>query len=99
MYLAMVGSVISIPSLSNSDARSTPQWIITTQHSDQITDFLRHSRTSALAAPDLPTPKETEAFPMPGNDRCWFDDHQGGFPTIPNTTQRHPEDAISRRQS
>jgi hypothetical protein len=61
--------------------------------------LLRDSRMPALAAPDSPTPKETEAFPMSGNDRCWFDNHHDGFPVTPNTTQPHPEDAISRRQS
>ena len=52
--------------------------------------------TRLLAAPDLPGPKETEPFPVPGNDRRWFDDHQGRFPVTPHTTQAHPENSVSR---
>jgi RNA polymerase sigma-70 factor, ECF subfamily len=59
--------------------RSTPKRIVTAQHADQITDFMRHSRTPALAAPDSPSPKETEPLAMPADDGRWFDDHQGGF--------------------
>src|SRR4051794_4439310 len=81
------------------NTRSTPPRIVTTDHSNQITDFLRHSGTAALAAPDLPSPKETKAFPMPGDDRGWYDDQQGGFPVRPNTTQPHPENSIRGRQS
>src|SRR5205823_12542362 len=41
------------------DTRSTPQRIITTHHSDQITNLLWHTGAPSLAAPDVPAPNET----------------------------------------
>jgi hypothetical protein len=67
------------------DTWSAPKGIVTTQHSNQITNLLRHRRAPKLSTPDFPSPEKTKPFAMPGNHRGWFHDRQGGFPVHPDT--------------
>src|SRR3954463_8860052 len=61
------------------NTRRTPARIVAAQHSDQISNFLRHLGAPRLAAVDSPPPKEAKSFSMPRNDGLDFDDHQGRF--------------------
>jgi hypothetical protein len=58
----------------------------------------RHGGAAWLAVADLPTPEETKALTMPGDDSVRLHDHQGGSPIVPDPRQAHPEDLIGRRQ-
>ena len=51
------------------DARCAPTWVVATHHSNQIANLLRHTWSSWLAVPALPSPEQTKAFPMPSDDR------------------------------
>jgi hypothetical protein len=75
-------------------SRSAPHRIVATHHPDQITNLPRHSRAPALPAPHFPSPVQTKALTMPGDDRLWLHDQQGGFPVRPDSTQPDPQNPI-----
>jgi WD40-like Beta Propeller Repeat/Lon protease (S16) C-terminal proteolytic domain len=75
-----------------------PEWVGTAHGTDQIPDFLRDGGPSGSSVPDLPSPKQPEAFPVPGDDRLGLDDHQRGFPTGPGSGQPCPEDTVRHSQ-
>src|SRR3954451_12263880 len=77
---------------------STPHGIVATHHPDQITNLLRHSGASGLPAPDFPSPVQTKALAMPGDDRLWLHDQQSGFPVRPELTEPDPHNPIDRPQ-
>jgi hypothetical protein len=80
------------------DARRTPECIGTAHGTDQIPDFLRHGGPSGSSVPDLPSPKQPEAFPMPHDDRLGFDDDQRGSPIGPSSGQPCPEESVRHGQ-
>ena len=47
------------------DARCTPIGILSAHLADQISDLAGNDRSSGLAAPNLPGPKQPETLPMP----------------------------------
>src|ERR1700674_1663433 len=100
MYLITLLSPMSMPSLSSSpvDARSTPTGILPAHLADQISDLERNDGSSGLAVPHLPGPEQTKAGTMPGYDRFWLDDGQGGAPVTPKAGQTDPQQAVPRAQ-
>src|SRR5271169_7267966 len=58
------------------DTRRTPQGILSAHSADQISDFTGNGRSSSLATPDLPGPKEPKALAMPCKDRAWPNNRQ-----------------------
>src|SRR5216684_7937320 len=80
------------------DARRTPEWVGTAHATDQIPDFLRDGGPSGSSVPNLPGPKQPEAFPVPGDDRLGFDEDQRRLPFGPDSGQPRPEDTVRRSQ-
>jgi len=58
------------------DARCTPTRILLAHLADQVSDFVGDEGSSGLPAPHLPSPEQSKAGPMPGQDRFWLDDGQ-----------------------
>jgi hypothetical protein len=50
------------------NAGCTPSRIFSTHPADQIPDVGSNRRTARLAVPNFPSPEETKAFAMPGQD-------------------------------
>jgi hypothetical protein len=80
------------------NTRRTPARIVAAQHSDQISNLLRHFRAPRLAAADSPRPKQAKTFAMPRNDCLGFDDHQGRLPITPSR-RSHTQKIRSARVS
>jgi hypothetical protein len=76
------------------NARRSPQRILAAQRSNQVPDFARHYGPSSSAVPNLPGPKQAEAFAVPGDDGLGFDDDQRGPPIGPDSRQPRPEHAV-----
>ena len=62
---------------------------------DEISDLARNDRSSRLAAPHLPSPEQSKAGTMPGQDRFWFDDGQRRAPVAPKTGETDPQEAVA----
>jgi hypothetical protein len=80
------------------DAGCTPSGILPAHLADQISDLARNVRSSGLDVPHLPGPEQTRAGTMPGYDRFWLDDGQGGAPVKPKARQTDPQQAVPRAQ-
>ena len=65
------------------DAGCTPSGVLPAHRADEISDLARNDRPSRLAAPHLPSPEQSKAGPMPGQDRVWFDYGQRRAPVSP----------------
>src|SRR5665811_175556 len=50
------------------DARSAPKRVLAAHLPNQLTDFLRHRRAAALAAANLPSPKQSKSLAVPSDD-------------------------------
>src|ERR1700677_799049 len=93
MYLPTLVSPISMPSLSNSPwMRGAPKSGLA-----RLMVWIRY-RTSpetvglpAISVPDLPSPKQAEAFAVPGDDSLGFDDDQSGSPNRPRLRTTRPK--------
>src|SRR5262249_59969479 len=81
------------------NSRCTPSGILPAHGADQVPNSARDRRPSALAVPYLPSPKQTEAFAMPGDNRFGLDKHQRRAPTAPDAGSRDPEETIRCRES
>ena len=68
----------------------TPERVGAAHGTDQIPDFLRDRGPSRSSVPNLPGPKQAEAFAVPGDDRLGFDDDQRGTPIGPDSGQPRP---------
>src|SRR5215813_13200102 len=66
------------------NARCTPGGILPAHPADQVPNLARDRRPSGLSVPYLPSPKQTEAFAMPGHNRFRLDEHQRRAPTAPD---------------
>ena len=99
----MVRSEISKPGLSNSPwMRGAPPERIRLLHlANQLTDLLRHTRSSRLspALPTLPTPVAPETLTMPGHDGLGSDNVNDRAPTGSAVRQQDPERAIGLAQA
>src|SRR5277367_5274373 len=80
------------------DARRTPEWVSTTHGTDQIPDFRRDRRPSGSSVPNLPGPKQAEAFAVPADNGLRFDDDQRGSPIGPDTGQPRPKHTVPHGQ-
>ena len=80
------------------DARRTPEWVGTTHGTDQILDFRRDRGPSGSSVPNLPGPKQAEAFAVPGDDSLGFDDDQSGSPIGPDSRQPGPKHTVQYGQ-
>ena len=56
------------------DARSAPKRILAAHLPNQLTDFQRHRRATALAAANFPSPKQSKSLAVPRDDGCRCDD-------------------------
>ena len=82
------------------DSRCSPKHVHPTNGSDQVTSFFRDSRSSCLAVADLLGPVPAKSFPMPTQNRFWFDNDQGGTPAGPKSeSQTHSHRSAGRRTS
>src|SRR5260370_28581087 len=77
------------------DARRTPKRVVAAHLANQFAYFLRHGRATGLAAPDLPSPEQSESFAVPSYDGCRFDDAQSRGPFGPGSTKPRREARIS----
>jgi hypothetical protein len=100
-WFAMTDHVLANTSLADVDAqvfspsmRGAPKWVGT----DQIPDFLRDRGPSSSSVPNLPGPKQAEAFVVTGDDGLWFDDEQRGLPISPDFGQPRPEHTVHHSQ-
>jgi hypothetical protein len=79
--------------------RGAPQeWVGTAHRSNQLADLARDCGPSGSSVPNLPCPKQAEAFAVPGDDSLWFDDDQRGSPTDPESGQPCTEETIRHGQ-
>src|SRR3954471_714970 len=72
------------------NAWGTPAWVVPAHDPNQIPHLLWHSGPSWLALSDFPTPEESEALPVPRDDRLGLDNDQSGFPIGPHAPQPDP---------
>jgi hypothetical protein len=75
------------------NAWSTPTWVGEAHLPNQIPDFRGYRRT-AFPMPTLPSPIESKAFAMPGDDGLGLEDEQCRSPIVPQAGEPDPEDAI-----
>jgi hypothetical protein len=79
------------------NAWRTPARVVAAHHPNQIPDLLRHLGPTPFTALYFPRPEQTEALPVPGDDRLGLDNHQGGFPIAPYTPQPDPGELLPQR--
>jgi len=77
------------------DAGCTPSGIVPAHLADQISGLARNDRSSRLAVPHLPSPEQSKAGTMPGQDRFRLDDSQRRAPVPPETGETDPQDAVA----
>ena len=80
------------------DARRTPEWVGTAHRSNQLADLARDCGPSGSSVPNLPGPKQAEAFAVPGDDSLGLDDDQSGSPIGPDSGQPCPQETIGHGQ-
>ena len=78
-----------------------PKRVLTAHFADQFAGCLGDRWASSLSAPDFPCSEGAKAFPAPGNDRLWLDDHEGGPPVTPDPAQcgkpeKHSTSGVAR---
>jgi hypothetical protein len=76
--------------------RGTPERIVAAHRTNQGADFLWHRRSSRLAAPNFPSPKQAKALSMPAYDGRRFDEEDICPPIVPDDAQRGPQKSIRR---
>src|SRR5450759_4597672 len=72
------------------DARSAPKRVLAAHLPNQLTDFLRHRRSAALAAVNFPSPKQSKSRAVPSYDGSRFDDAKSRAPFVPDSTKPSP---------
>src|SRR5665647_1322103 len=72
------------------DARSAPKRVFAAHLPNQLTDFLRHRRAAALAAANLPSPKQSKSLAVPSYDGSRFDDAKSRAPFGRGPTKAKP---------
>src|SRR5437762_3767181 len=80
------------------DSRCSPKYVHPTHGSDEISSFLRDSRSACLAVTDLPRPIPAKCLPMPTQNGFRFDDDQSGTPTGPYPRKPNPQPPIWRAE-
>jgi hypothetical protein len=69
------------------DTRSAPKRVLAAHLPNQLTDFLRHRWAAALAAANLPSPKQSKSLAVPSDDGSRFDDAKSRTPVGPGSTK------------
>src|SRR5450759_4683015 len=72
------------------DARSAPNRVLAAHLPNQLTDFLRHRRSAALAAVNFPSPKQSKSRAVPSYDGSRFDDAKSRAPFDPSPHKAKP---------
>src|SRR5262245_17062150 len=76
------------------DSRRSPKLVHAAHGSDQITNFLRDSRSSGLTVTDFPRPVPAKSLPMPTKHGFRFDDDQSRPPAGPDPRKPNPQPSI-----
>ncbi len=76
------------------DARSAPKRVVAAHLANQFAYFLRHRWAAALAAANLPSPKQSKSLPVPRDDGCRFDDAKSRTPFGPGSTKPSPQEPV-----
>ena len=76
------------------DSWGTPGGILAAHPADQFPSLSGDLGTSRSAVPNLPRPKQAEAFAVPCDDGLWPDDDQDIPPVAPDLGQPCPELSI-----
>src|SRR5664279_1669677 len=80
------------------DTRSAPERVLAAHLPNQLTDFLRHRRAAALAAANLPSPKQSKSLAVPSYDGSRFDDAKSRAPFGPGSTKPSPQEPVEPAQ-
>ena len=80
------------------DARSAPKRVLAAHLPNQLTDFLRHRWAAALAAANLPSPKQSKSLAVPSDDGSRFDDAKSRTPVGPGSTKPSPQEPVESIQ-
>src|SRR5437660_1385629 len=80
------------------DAGCTPTRILAAHSADEMSDLAGNRGSSCLAKSDFPSPEETKALAMPGNDGLGLNDSQRGAPVAPDGEQPDPQQTVQRSQ-
>jgi hypothetical protein len=80
------------------DAECTPTRILAAHSADEMSDLAGNCGSSRLAKSDFPSPEETKALAMPGNDGLGLNDSQRGAPVAPDGEQPDPQQTVQRSQ-
>src|SRR5262249_57245218 len=81
------------------NSRRSPNRVVTTHGSNQITRLPRNTGTSRPAVTNLPSPVPLKSLTMPTDDGFRFDDDQGRAPTRPQTCKPTRKTSISSTQN
>ena len=74
--------------------RRSPEHVDGAHVADQVSDFLRHPRSSDPSPTALPVPVEPESFSMPADDRLGLDHHEGLAPVRPEANKGYPQEPV-----
>jgi hypothetical protein len=81
------------------NARCTPQGIISTHGSDELSRFFWDCRPTGFSVPDLPSPVPTEALAVPADYGARLKNRKSGFPFRPEPRDEKPESTIHSSES
>ena len=76
------------------NSRGSPEGIIFAHGADEIANILGNPRSSRLAMPAFPGPKQSESLAMPGDDGLRFDNDKSRAPDGPEAKEPDPEESV-----
>jgi hypothetical protein len=76
------------------DSGSAPECVRHAHLPDQVADLTSGVRPSATSSTAFPCPIKAEAFPVPGNNGVWLNDHETCAPVRPQAGEPDPQDPI-----
>ena len=89
-----LGYLITEKAKLGANSWRTPRWILPRHAANQLTGFKFHLRPTNFYS-RLPSPVESEALPVPANDRLRFDDQEHALPARPESGEPGPENAVA----
>ena len=78
------------------NSRGSPEGIIFAHCADELTHLFRNPRSSRLAVPAFPGPKQSECLAVPSDDSFRFNNDKGRTPLRPITKEPNPKESVPR---
>ena len=102
--LAAPNHVLAHAALTDLDAEiqqfavnvgSAPEWILATEHADQLAYLLGYRRAARFAAANFPAPEQAKSLALPAHHGGRLEDGKARFPAVPDRGEPGPKEAVS----